>query len=109
MIVDEVQTGVGVSGHMWAHEAWNLDSPPDFVTFAKKMISCGVYHRPEHAMITPFRHFNTWMGDPLRAHMTAQQNSVIKEDNLINQAKVSGEYLHNKMLELQKKYPDVIH
>ena len=71
MIVDEVQTGVGVSGKMWAHEHWNLTSPPDFVTFAKKMISCGIYHRPEHSMITPYRHFNTWMGDPVRAHLTA--------------------------------------
>lgn len=33
MIVDEVQTGVGATGHFWAHQAWKLDSPPDFVTF----------------------------------------------------------------------------
>ena len=36
-IVDEVVTGVGVTGTFWCHEQWNLDSPPDFVTFAKKM------------------------------------------------------------------------
>jgi 4-aminobutyrate aminotransferase-like enzyme len=37
MIVDEVQTGVGATGTFWAHEAWGLSSPPDIVTFAKKM------------------------------------------------------------------------
>ena len=105
MIVDEVQTGVGVSGKMWAHEHWNLASPPDFVTFAKKMISCGAYHRPEHSMITPYRHFNTWMGHPVRAHLTATQNQVIKDDNLIEQAAVAGEYLHQGMLEMQSKHP----
>ena len=84
MIVDEVQTGVCVSGDFWAHDHWNLDSPPDFVTFAKKMLSCGFFHADETAMVTPFRHFNTWMGDPLRAHMTAEQNKVIKEDDLCN-------------------------
>lgn len=37
MIVDEVQTGVCTSGTYWAHEQWGLDSPPDFMTFAKKV------------------------------------------------------------------------
>lgn len=36
MIVDEVQTGVGATGTLWAHEKWNLDTPPDAVTFSKK-------------------------------------------------------------------------
>jgi 4-aminobutyrate aminotransferase/(S)-3-amino-2-methylpropionate transaminase len=37
MIVDEVQTGVITTGAFWAHEHWNLTSPPDMMTFAKKM------------------------------------------------------------------------
>lgn len=36
MIVDEVQTGLGATGTLWAHEKWNLDTPPDAVTFSKK-------------------------------------------------------------------------
>lgn len=36
MIVDEVQTGVGATGTMWAHDKWNLATPPDAVTFSKK-------------------------------------------------------------------------
>ena len=32
----EVQTGVGTSGTMWAHEQWGLQTPPDLVTFSKK-------------------------------------------------------------------------
>ena len=42
-IVDEVQTGGGVSGKWWAHEHWNLETPPDVVTFAKKMQAAGFY------------------------------------------------------------------
>ena len=45
-ICDEVQTGGGVSGKWWAHEHWNLDTPPDIVTFAKKMNAAGFYYRP---------------------------------------------------------------
>ena len=74
MIVDEVQTGVVASGKFWAHEYWNLESPPDFVTFAKKMLSCGFYHNEETRMVTPMRHHNTFFGDPARALLTSAQN-----------------------------------
>lgn len=37
LIIDEVQTGVGSTGKFWAHEHWNLSSPPDMVCFSKKM------------------------------------------------------------------------
>ena len=41
--MDEVQTGCGASGTFWAHEAWHLPSPPDAVTFSKKMQLAGYY------------------------------------------------------------------
>ncbi len=45
-IVDEVQTSGGNIGSMWAHESWNLPTPPDAVTFSKKMMTGGyVYFR----------------------------------------------------------------
>ena len=86
MIVDEVQTGVGLTGKFWGHEHWNLESPPDFVTFAKKMLSSGFYHTEEVRVQTPWRHHNTFFGDPVRALMTAAQNETIIEDNLIEHA-----------------------
>ena len=36
LIVDEVQTGVAATGQFWAHAAWGLETPPDFVAFSKK-------------------------------------------------------------------------
>ena len=72
MIVDEVQTGVCTTGSYWAHEQWNLRESPDFVTYAKKMQSCGVYHNENTRMATPYRHANTYMGDPVRAIITAE-------------------------------------
>ena len=46
-IVDEIQTGVGATGKFWAHEHWNLPEPPDFVTFAKKMLTGGFFCTPK--------------------------------------------------------------
>ena len=108
MIVDEVQTGVGCTGKFWGHDHWNLESPPDFVTFAKKMLSCGFYHTDETRMATPMRVHNTFFGDPVRALLTVAQNETILEDNLPAQAKRSGDYLYAEMQNLATKHPDFI-
>lgn len=43
-LIDEVQTGGGPSGKMWCHEHFNLPTPPDIVTFSKKMQMGGYFH-----------------------------------------------------------------
>ncbi|CAG0923507.1 unnamed protein product, partial [Notodromas monacha] len=43
LLVDEVQTGCGSTGKMWCHEHYQLDGPPDIVTFSKKMLTGGFY------------------------------------------------------------------
>ena len=108
MIVDEVQTGVCGTGKFWAHEHWNLDTPPDFVTFAKKMLSCGFYHRTETKLETSYRHFNTFFGDPVRAQLSAAQNKVILGENLVDGVVEVGDYLKNRMMEVQKQHPKFV-
>nr|MBE5725135.1 putative4-aminobutyrate aminotransferase, mitochondrial-like [Cucujiformia] len=46
-LMDEVQTGCGATGKMWCHEYFNLEEPPDIVTFSKKMLIGGYYHTEE--------------------------------------------------------------
>jgi 4-aminobutyrate aminotransferase/(S)-3-amino-2-methylpropionate transaminase len=58
MIVDEVQTGVGATGTFWAHEKWNLPTPPDAVSFSKKMQAAGYYHTEELRPSAGYRNFN---------------------------------------------------
>lgn len=45
-IVDEVQTGMA-TGRFWAHESWELETPPDMVTFSKKFQVSGLFLREE--------------------------------------------------------------
>lgn len=47
LLIDEVQTGGGPTGKFWCHEHFDLPSPPDFVTFSKKMQLGGFYHNPD--------------------------------------------------------------
>ena len=96
------------TGSFWAHEQWNLREAPDFVTFAKKMLSCGFYHNENTRMVTPFRHMNTFLGDPVRAILTAEQNKVIAEDRLADNCRETGAYLEAKLQELSAKHPNLI-
>ncbi len=58
-IIDEVQTGLGATGKLWAHDHFNLPSPPDIMTFAKKMQIGGYFYKDELHINQPYRIANT--------------------------------------------------
>src|SRR5208283_3241155 len=65
LIFDEVQTGFGATGRLWAHEHFDLPAPPDVVTWAKKAQN-GVLFVSEAlaAFFQEEKKFNTtWEGD----------------------------------------------
>lgn len=105
-IVDEVQTGVGATGKFWAHDHWNLDTPPDMVTFSKKAQTAGYYFgNPELRPNKPYRQFNTWMGDPARALLFRAIIKEIERLDLVTNTKNVGEYLYSGIESLAKIYP----
>mmetsp|Transcript_13130 Transcript_13130/g.23616 ORF Transcript_13130/g.23616 Transcript_13130/m.23616 type:complete len:514 (-) Transcript_13130:83-1624(-) len=108
MIVDEVQTGCGATGTFWAHEQWNLESPPDFVTFAKKMQASGFYSRPEFRASHPFRLYNTWMGDPLRMLQLGVVLDTIEKDRLLNVVQTAGSSIMTGLHEMRTEFPDQV-
>jgi 4-aminobutyrate aminotransferase / (S)-3-amino-2-methylpropionate transaminase len=106
LIVDEVQTGVGATGKFWAHEHWNLEDPPDMVTFSKKAQTAGYYFgNPELRPNKPYRQFNTWMGDPARALLFRAIISEIERLGLVENTAKVGDYLFGKLEGLAAKYP----
>ncbi|KAL7788309.1 aminotransferase class-III domain-containing protein [Trichoderma ceciliae] len=106
LIVDEVQTGVGATGKFWAHDHWNLQDPPDMVTFSKKAQTAGFYYgNPALRPNKPYRQFNTWMGDPARALLFRAIIGEIERLDLVNHTAKVGEYLFSKLEGLQKNYP----
>ena len=54
------------------------------------------------------RHFNTFLGDPVRALLSATQNEVIKRDGLIEHCATVGDYLENQLITLQGNHPEWI-
>ena len=106
MIIDEVHTGIACSGRFWAHEYWDLYTPPDFVSFSKKAQASGFYYPSEFRAQFAYRHFNTWMGDPVRAALMAKQNEIIRDQNLMQNAVETGAYFTEQLTEVGEESPE---
>ncbi|KAL0272296.1 UNVERIFIED_CONTAM: hypothetical protein PYX00_005329 [Menopon gallinae] len=109
LLMDEVQTGGGPTGKFWCHEHFNLDSPPDVVTYSKKMIIGGYYFGKDFMPKQPYRIFNTWMGDPSKLLILEYVVDIIKRDNLLSLVQKSGDVLLNGLKEFCRDYPALIH
>ncbi|PKS08202.1 hypothetical protein jhhlp_005478 [Lomentospora prolificans] len=109
MIVDEVQTGFGATGTFWAHQHWNLTSPPDIVTFSKKAQTAGYFFGDR--MLIPdkaYRQFNTWIGDPARVVLSKAVIGEILDKRLVEQCARVGDILYAELEKLAQKYPEYI-
>uniref|UniRef100_A0A8C7HIJ2 4-aminobutyrate aminotransferase, mitochondrial n=1 Tax=Oncorhynchus kisutch TaxID=8019 RepID=A0A8C7HIJ2_ONCKI len=106
--VDEVQTGGGATGKFWAHEHWGMDDPADIVSFSKKMLTGGFYHKDELQADKAYRIFNTWMGDPSKNLFLAEVLNVIRRENLLEEVTRSGKTLLQGLYQLQDQYPNLL-
>lgn len=105
LIVDEVQTGVGASGKFWAHEHWNLLTPPDMVTFSKKFQAAGFYFSdPKLQPKEPYRQFNTWCGDPSKALLARSIYQEITKNDLVTKTAEVGSYIYENLEAMFSKY-----
>lgn len=100
-IVDEVQTGGGGTGCLWAHEYWNLQSPPDIVCFSKKYMVGGYFYGEHLRVKEPYRIYNTWMGEPTKLILLEKAIEVIQRDKLLEQVKSVGKGLQSGLRQVQ--------
>jgi len=107
-IVDEVQTGVCCSGHMWAHEAWGLEETPDFVCFSKKALLGGYYYKDEFQPPGGYRIFNTWMGDATKLLLFQKVLETIEKDGLQNTVKDVAHRLNEILQEGATNHPKYV-
>lgn len=104
LIVDEVQTGGGGTGKMWAHEHWGLALPPDMVTFSKKMQAAGFYfYEKELQPKLAYRQFHTWCGDPLKALIARAIIDEIAKHDLLARTAAVGDYVYGELAQLEQR------
>ncbi len=111
LIFDEVQTGIGITGKMWAFQHFSVT--PDIISFGKKTQVCGILANKEKFDEVPQNVFressriNSTFGgnfiDMMRLKLTLE---VIENENLVENAKIVGDYLLEKLQKLQAQFPD---
>jgi len=107
-ISDEVQTGFGRTGKMFASEHWGLE--PDLVTMAKSIASgmplSGVVGRAEIMNAPEPGHVGgTYGGNPVSCAAALATIDYLEKENLVERAGRIGEKTRARMLEMKDKYP----
>lgn len=108
MIVDEVQSGMGRTGKLFAVEHW--DVLPDIITLAKGIASGlplgAILARPEIMTWNPGSHATTFGGNPV-ACAAANVTLELLEAELIENARNMGEELQAGLTQLADKLPRI--
>jgi L-lysine 6-transaminase len=111
LIFDEIQTGMGVTGTMWAFQ--QLGVVPDLVAFGKKTQVCGVMcteriDEIEHNVFHVSSRINsTWGGNLVDMVRCARYLQIIQEDGLVENAAAVGGVFKQGLGEVQADFPVV--
>jgi L-lysine 6-transaminase len=111
LIFDEVQTGLGLTGKMWAYQHFGVS--PDVLVFGKKAQVCGIAVSPRidtvdgHAFATPGRLNSTWGGNLVDMVRCIKYLDVIQDEGLVDNAARIGDRLLAGLQKLAGRYPTV--
>jgi L-lysine 6-transaminase len=110
-IIDEIQTGVGMTGKWWAHEHY---VKPDIISFGKKSQVCGILVTDriddiENNVFHESSRLNsTWGGNIVDMVRFKKYLEVIQEENLVENARIVGDHLLDRLHGLADKYPKLV-
>ena len=107
LVVDEIQTGLGRTGKMFAFQHFDID--PDIITLAKGLgggVPIGAVLAKEHVatIIEPGDHGSTFGGNPLACAAAIASLETILEEKLVDNARDTGTYMLNKIADLASNY-----
>ncbi|GAB6084216.1 acetylornithine transaminase [Desulfuromonas carbonis] len=108
LILDEVQTGIGRTGKLFAYEHFGVT--PDIMTLAKALaggapIGTMLARAEIAASFTPGTHGSTFGGNPLVTTAALATLQAILDEGLLENAETMGDYLVTALRGLQQKYP----
>ena len=111
LIFDEVQTGIGRTGKMFAYEHFGVK--PDIVTLAKGLaggVPIGAFLATDKvaSAFHPGDHGSTFGGNPLACAASKAVLDTVLEDKLLDNVNEVGAYLMDAIRSLGEKYPTII-
>lgn len=108
-ILDEVQTGGGMTGTPWAYQ--QLGVTPDLMSFGKKLQVCGITaggrldEVPDNVFHVPSRINSTWGGNLTDMVRSRRILEVIESERLLDRARTEGVHLLGRLRDLQSRHP----
>ncbi|SPC34416.1 Acetylornithine aminotransferase [Candidatus Nitrosocaldus cavascurensis] len=107
LILDEIQSGLGRTGMLWASEHWGV--VPDVMCIAKGMaggVPMGAVLARQEVMdaLKVGEHSNTFGGNPLACAAAKATLDCIIEDDLVGNASRMGKYMKDGLLALKDKH-----
>ncbi len=113
LTLDEVQTGMGRTGHWFAYQQFGAAAEPDILTCAKALaggIAAGVMiARPQVAeVLKPGMHASTFGGNPIACRAGMATIETIEEDGLLERGLAIGERFRTQLEALRRELPERI-
>lgn len=108
LIFDEVQTGIGRTGELYAYQTFGVK--PDILTSAKALgggvpLSAIIAKKEIMDQWPAGAHGGTFGGNPLACAAGLKTLEIIERDHLLDNCKKQGAYFLDKLKKLQAKYP----
>ncbi len=111
LIFDEVQTGMGLTGTMWAYQQFGV--VPDLVCFGKKTQVCGIMSTTridsvkENVFHRSSRINSTWGGNLVDMVRCAQYLNIIHQEQLVERAAQVGSYFLEGLQDTAKDFAEM--
>jgi len=111
LILDEVQTGVGLTGSMWCWQQFPVE--PDLFVFGKKTQVCGFASNGRiddvnNVFKISSRINSTWGGNLVDMVRCARYLEIIQEENLVENARSVGDHMLARLCEMAEEFPAVV-
>jgi ornithine--oxo-acid transaminase len=108
LIADEIQTGLGRTGKLFASQYENIR--PDMMILGKALaggfypVSAVLADTPVMGLFKPGDHGSTFGGNPLAAAVARASLAVIRDENLVQRAAELGEYFVEQLTEIPSRH-----
>ena len=110
LLLDEVQTGVGRTGDLWAHQYAKIT--PDAMSLAKALgagfpVAALLANQKTANALTAGTHGCTFGGNYLAMAVGKAVLEIVCEDDFLNHVKAQGDLLTDKLQQLCQQFPEI--